>query len=562
MNIKKIAVILAATIISAGTAYAAEVDYDRSTGLVTVSGDGVEYGKTVRMIMLRPGVDYDKLISGETDIWSSCVHIAQLTQTGTDGTYSFDGFVIDDGSEAGEYTAVINEGGSVSYITIDYASIPQILNFLTNANNAEEVKEYIEKYNEGGYELPIGDNSEYYKLDTEGQKYVLDGLRGKEYASRDDLLNTFNENVSKYMELYKETAVKAISGLDTSDDVLAALDKYEKVYGIDRENNELFSALDNEGKTSVYEKMTDETFTDAEQVKKAFDQKIILYNIQKGPWGKIPEYIEKYNGILGLDLKNYSDSNTGLLKYIVGKDCKDVSDLQELIDNYRSGGNGGGNTGGGGNSGGGSTGGSSGNIPDLGMGTITVPSQQPENANESEQVFKDVPASHWAYESINALYERRIINGKGDGIFAPDDFVTRAEAAKIIVSIINKDNVTGNASEFADVSSDSWAYEYINTASAAGIITGYDDGNFHADSNITRQDLCVMIYRAMRFNGHEFQSVELNFPDRDQISDYAYEAVSGLYSEHIVSGMDSGAFEPGQYATRAQLANIVYSILN
>lgn len=541
--------------IGACTVYGAEVDYNRSDGRVTVTGDGLEYGKIVRMIVLKPDADYEQLINGEKTFFESCIHIAELKQAYDSGEYEFPVFTIKDGTPSGEYTAVIVTDSGTEQIPIDYASISQTLGFITNASDAEEVNSFIDKYNDEVYKLPIGIDSEYYKLDSTGQEYVLSGLTKEAYADTDALLKRFNDKVLEYLVIYRERAFSEISNLSAASEVEAKINQYEKIYGLDRSEGSLFAALDQTGKNVVYEKMTGETYTSEVDIQLAFNQKTVLYYIQQGPWGRIPQYITDYNDILKLDLTKYSSSNSGLLKYIVGKSCKTPVDLQRLIDNYTPPSGGGGGSGG---NGGGSSPGTG--ISPTGS-LISVPSQTQAAEPQKTSAFSDVAVNHWAFDSINALYEKDIIKGKSEKLFAPDDFVTRAEAVKMIVTGIAGGAVSDTETKFSDVPKDSWEYEYVSAASALGIIKGYDDGTFGTGECITRQDLCVMIYRAMEQAGYEIFGGASDFTDSEKIADYAAEAVNSLASGKIISGMEDGSFCPEQKATRAETAKIIYAII-
>ncbi|MBP3361623.1 MAG: S-layer homology domain-containing protein [Clostridia bacterium] len=541
----------AAAMLAAGacTAYGAEVDYNRADGRVTVSGDGLDYGKTVRMVILKPGADYEQLINGEKTFVESCIHIAELKQAKGSGEYEFPAFTIKEGTPPGEYTAVIVTDTDTEQIPIDYASVSQALGFITDADDAEEVSSFIERYNDEVYKLPVGTDSEYYKLDSAGQEYVLSGLTKEAYADTGALLKRFNEKVSEYLVLYRRQAFSQISNLSSASEVEAKINQYEKVYGLNRSEDSLFAALDQTGKKAVYEKMTGEAYTCEEDIQLAFNQKTVLYYIQQGPWGSIPQYIKDYNDILKLDLTKYSSSNTGLLKHILGKSCKTPADLQRLIDNYTQ------PSGGGGSSGGDRI------SPAGGLISAPVPLQKQTAEPQITSVFSDVPVNHWAFDSVKALYERNIINGKSEKLFAPDDYVTRAEAVKMIVTGISDGAAENTETDFVDVPKDSWEYEYVSAASALGIIKGYDDGAFEPDACITRQDLCVMIYRAMQQAGYEISSGVSGFTDGEKIADYAAEAVNSLASGKVISGMGDGSFCPEQNATRAETAKIIYMVI-
>ncbi len=167
--------------------------------------------------------------------------------------------------------------------------------------------------------------------------------------------------------------------------------------------------------------------------------------------------------------------------------------------------------------------------------------------------FTDIKSSHWAYESVINLAEKFILNGYLDGTFKPENNITRAEFAKIIVS------ATGSVdpyalSTFKDVNNGDWYYSYVSTAYSLGYITGYPDGSFRPNDNITRADICTIVNRVLKA---EKPSVS-TFKDDSLIPSYAKDAVYALNSKGVINGYQDGTFGPLTFATRAQTAKIIY----
>ena len=177
----------------------------------------------------------------------------------------------------------------------------------------------------------------------------------------------------------------------------------------------------------------------------------------------------------------------------------------------------------------------------------------------SNTLFSDIASVSWAKEAIESLAARGVISGKAQGIFAPNDNVTRAEFVKILVGAFSLTDANSNAS-FADVPQSHWAYKYIATASSKGIVNGIGNGMFGTDSNITRQDIAVLCYRLATSKGAQFtQSGE--FADESVISAYAKEAASKLKGAGIINGKESNNFDPVSFATRAEAAKIIYQLM-
>lgn len=118
-------------------------------------------------------------------------------------------------------------------------------------------------------------------------------------------------------------------------------------------------------------------------------------------------------------------------------------------------------------------------------------------STEGTEDFSDVTEGQWFYEFVVAVSNAGIVNGKGDGLFAPKANLTRAEAAKMIVEAYE---LTGEAdlSNFSDANTvaGKWSEAYLSTAVANGVING-KDGKLAANDSITRQEFAVMFKRAI-----------------------------------------------------------------
>ena len=106
-----------------------------------------------------------------------------------------------------------------------------------------------------------------------------------------------------------------------------------------------------------------------------------------------------------------------------------------------------------------------------------------------------------------------------------------------------------------------WAATYVDFLYSAGITTGYDDGTFRPNQNISRQQFAVMLFRYLGLDGSQYANVTLPFADSGSIGDYALTAVKALYSEGIISGSAGSDgklyFNPGASLTRAQAAAMI-----
>ncbi len=179
--------------------------------------------------------------------------------------------------------------------------------------------------------------------------------------------------------------------------------------------------------------------------------------------------------------------------------------------------------------------------------------------------FRDVTESNWAYEYVDFASIREIVAGVGDNLFEPDGGLTRA----MFVTILGR--IHGNLGaydkhSFTDVESGSWYEEYVSWASYNGIVEGYDAEHFGPDDKITREQICAMIDRYMKYEGYNNAAETVDkFTDDALISDWAYDSVETVKNLGIVVGYEDGSFRPQGIATRAEGATIftklIYALL-
>ncbi len=104
--------------------------------------------------------------------------------------------------------------------------------------------------------------------------------------------------------------------------------------------------------------------------------------------------------------------------------------------------------------------------------------------------FTDVPQDHWAWQYIETAYEQGLVKGFPDKTFKPEDPATRAGA----ITILMRDHPSNTpGTPFTDVSPDHWAYPYIMTAKNAGIVRGYSDGTFRPERLVTRAEAAKIV---------------------------------------------------------------------
>lgn len=180
--------------------------------------------------------------------------------------------------------------------------------------------------------------------------------------------------------------------------------------------------------------------------------------------------------------------------------------------------------------------------------------------------FSDV-ANHWAKDAVNDMGSRLVIEGTGNGQFTPDQAITRAEFAAIVVRGLGL-GLSQAATPFSDVKTTDWYNSAINTAYAYQLINGFEDGMFRPDDQITREQAMLIIAKAMKITALNAklsnQSAEgflTPYTDAGKASDWALSAITDCLQAGVIMGRSSNVLAPKDDMTRAEVAAIVKRLL-
>lgn len=164
--------------------------------------------------------------------------------------------------------------------------------------------------------------------------------------------------------------------------------------------------------------------------------------------------------------------------------------------------------------------------------------------------LKDV-AGHWAETYIYQLVAKGAVGGYPDGSFLPDTNISRAEFVTILVKAFGLEMKSGKV---FDDTVNSWAKEYVATATAYGITGGYSDNIFGTDDPITREQMAVMLVKAAQLSDN---GVGKTFADGATISNWAQDAVKVVTAHQIMSGYENNTFRPQNNASRAEAVTVI-----
>ncbi|MEC0206718.1 S-layer homology domain-containing protein [Paenibacillus lautus] len=184
-------------------------------------------------------------------------------------------------------------------------------------------------------------------------------------------------------------------------------------------------------------------------------------------------------------------------------------------------------------------------------------------AVRSNRTFEDIQG-HWAQSDIERMANKLIVNGSVDGTFDPNRTVTRAEFVAMLVRALGLAEKP-QLSSYSDVwPKEVWYAGAIGAASAAGLIEGYADGSFRPDARVTREQVAVMLGRAVRYAGElpsQDASALERFADHTQVSEWAKGPAAELLAAGVIEGVGNAAFAPQAFATRAPSAVLLNRML-
>ncbi|MBQ7118805.1 MAG: S-layer homology domain-containing protein [Oscillospiraceae bacterium] len=178
---------------------------------------------------------------------------------------------------------------------------------------------------------------------------------------------------------------------------------------------------------------------------------------------------------------------------------------------------------------------------------------------ETTPRFVDLGNHAWAADAINALAEEGIIKGTSETTFSPGNNITRADFAILLVRAFELES--DDTENFADVDASDYFARELAVARNTGIVNGIGDNKYAPKNTITRQDMMVIVYRAMQKLDVEFEIADVEYADFRYVADYAKEAVSALITAGLVNGKN-GKIAPTDYTTRAEVAVLIKRILD
>ncbi|PHV70808.1 hypothetical protein CS063_08555 [Sporanaerobium hydrogeniformans] len=177
---------------------------------------------------------------------------------------------------------------------------------------------------------------------------------------------------------------------------------------------------------------------------------------------------------------------------------------------------------------------------------------------QQSPTFTDI-IGHWAKEDIEFVVSRGFFSGTSATTFSPNTTMTRGMFITALGQLANADVSVYQNSSFTDVKSDAYYRGYIEWASKNSLVNGTGDGKFAPDQSITREQMAVIMENYTKVIGFALPKIheENTFVDSTKISAYAKDAVMQMQMAGLISGKNGNLFDPQGTATRAEVAAVL-----
>ena len=172
--------------------------------------------------------------------------------------------------------------------------------------------------------------------------------------------------------------------------------------------------------------------------------------------------------------------------------------------------------------------------------------------------FADAQTTAWYHDGVHYCLDEGIMSGMGNGLFAPSSSTTRAMMAQIFY---NMEGLPASSTEmnFTDVDSGSWYADAVRWATQEGIMEGYGEGLFGPEDPVTREQIVTIVYRYAQYKGRSVaQSSDLaGYDDVDQVSAWAMDAIKWSVGSKTVLGRTDTTLNAKDTAMRSEIATII-----
>ena len=184
----------------------------------------------------------------------------------------------------------------------------------------------------------------------------------------------------------------------------------------------------------------------------------------------------------------------------------------------------------------------------------------PGTGRRPVMTFSDVASGYWAYDDLSLAVALGWVSGYPDNTFRPTATLTRADFVTLLARLSGEDLSGCTGSMFPDVTPGKYYAPSVVWAVRVGIVSGFPDGTFRPNENVTRQQMARIMRLYLRHKGTDVSriapEIERQIADLDMIGKWALDDVLFCYGENLLQGR-SGSFVPAGTATRAEAAVVL-----
>ncbi|MBQ8144957.1 MAG: S-layer homology domain-containing protein [Butyricicoccus sp.] len=184
-------------------------------------------------------------------------------------------------------------------------------------------------------------------------------------------------------------------------------------------------------------------------------------------------------------------------------------------------------------------------------------------AGQQTQRFTDVAPEAWYYDEVEYVAANGFFSGTGSGsTFSPYTNMSRAMMVTVLHNMANHPAAYG-ANIFSDVASGAWYDEAVRWATAQGITSGYPNGAFGVNDDVTREQIAVFLYKFAQSAGYDVSARAslTSFADDQNVSAYAETAMQWAVAEGIISGRTGNLLAAKSSASRAEVAAMICNFM-
>lgn len=180
-----------------------------------------------------------------------------------------------------------------------------------------------------------------------------------------------------------------------------------------------------------------------------------------------------------------------------------------------------------------------------------------EQATLPETIFTDIKTDDWHYEYVKYVYDNNLMKGTERG-FEPESKMTRAMLVTVLYRMASP-QTTSEIYNFDDVPYGEWYSDAVAWAAENKIINGISEKSFAPNEDVSREQMAVIIYRYAKMQGYDTKGSSdiSDFEDKNNISDWAIDAIKWTNSAKLINGTSDKNLSPKDTATRAQVAAIL-----